>query len=348
MRTYFLVGMLALWTCGCGDALVPGDYEGEPLIQVSGNIELWETDLLTRVDASNIRVSLFWNRNDEELGIPEDFSQEQQVVFEGNALTSYDLVLYHNPPPNALFPINDAGDKVAVAQIVLYADENGDGRWSSVAEDTALGGAQNHVLVYAPQPVESEQVGGVLSTGFHLMSLHEEGSCDGLISMEKQPSNKVNLIVEPYGGFFTNFADVDCDGEQFWCEDILDTLDEIQHEEEEPSEDFIEYIEREYEACLLVENGENPCAFLVVEIERLEAESEDFQQGCEAESFGFEFVCEDNPFAFHLQALQEDLVSCREEFFGPEEGEEPEMGEETPQQAPEQAPEGAAQPSENP
>jgi hypothetical protein len=215
----WVVALLAL--VGCGDPLVTGDYLGEPLMNIEGN-------LLIRSVArtpETLNISLFWMNRAffSDAGDPWRLS-EQPVVSRGLALTRYQIQLYQ-PPPEAALRLMPNGQRAGMALLMLYNDTDGDGAWDQ-DDELLVGGASQYILLYAPEGLDAEVLGRAIEPGYQLMRLDDpESRCapgDSLASMKPATNEPdVNLVV--FGELEQLLPDLDCDGYSGdWCEDILE------------------------------------------------------------------------------------------------------------------------------
>ncbi|NMO15254.1 hypothetical protein HPC49_05120 [Pyxidicoccus fallax] len=139
-------------TAGCGEALRDGEYVGEAIYVVQGDVK----SLAPVEEGGTTRVTLAW----------DNWVREGDIIsFQGVELTSknppFDYELRVVEPP-ALEMLNELEDgRIGFAYLYVYEDLDGDGRpdhgqsdWSSLR-----GMARNHVVVYVP-----ELTGGLKAT----------------------------------------------------------------------------------------------------------------------------------------------------------------------------------------
>lgn len=240
--------LLLLTVAGCGDPLVTGDYLGEPLARIEGN-------LLIRSVArtpETLNISLFWMNRAffaDHYGDPWRLS-EQPVVSRGLALTRYQIQLYQPPPDSALRQMPN-GQRAGLALLMLYNDANGDGAWNEESE-LLVGGASQYILLYAPEGLRADALGQEIKPGYQLMRLDDLATrCapgSSLASMKPATgSPDVNLVV--FGELDDLLPDLDCDGYSGdWCEEILEGA--ARQGVEEPAarqqayDDFLSCLER--------------------------------------------------------------------------------------------------------
>jgi hypothetical protein len=209
---------LAVALAACGDPLVTGEYRGEPLVELQGN-------LLIRSVArtpETLNVALFW-MNRDFYKEPWQLA-EQPVVSRGLALSRYQLQLYQPPPAVALQEMPN-GQRAGVALLMLYNDSDRDNLWSEERE-LLVGGSSQYVLLYAPEALEADAVGVALPAGYHLMRLGDPAErCQSGAPMAAmtvaEGSPEVNLVA--FGQLSELLPDLDCDGYiGDWCERLLD------------------------------------------------------------------------------------------------------------------------------
>ncbi len=138
--------MIPLWLLlGCGDVLVDGDYPGEPLLTVTGQI-LVEATISEDVSPS---VALFWTqagsatRTETSVEVTTRFP----AYFELNA---------YQPPVDADFFTDPQGLHLALGVLLLYDDTAQDGTLD-VDTDTVIGAAADDAhVVWFPDPPEAQ------------------------------------------------------------------------------------------------------------------------------------------------------------------------------------------------
>jgi hypothetical protein len=128
----------------CGDPLVGGDYRGEPLIVISGEV-LSEAPLGEQAETA--AVALIW-----ESGPNQRPLAHQSVSIETDFPSSYTLSVYQPPPEDLLdqSPFGD-GAVVVVGLIVLYEDADQDRVYSAGSEEV-LGAAARSALIWVEEP----------------------------------------------------------------------------------------------------------------------------------------------------------------------------------------------------
>lgn len=123
----FLAGT-ALWMglCGgCGDALLPSDFEGPPAAEVSGNVVSADGSL---PDASRPKLSMVW------LGSLDGASTSlfaQNVAFKRSSRLERDWDIGLGTPPDDMrleLPMESRATRVAVGKLVYFDDVVSDGR----------------------------------------------------------------------------------------------------------------------------------------------------------------------------------------------------------------------------
>lgn len=150
-RTSLIFGVCAL-LLSCDGALVDGLYQGEPIHTVQGIIARFDQKVPAFAVTSPKRVSLFWSPTGQT-NVPVGQLVEQSTVSVAvEALSDFRLEIFH-PPATELYVSQTPA--YAIALLLVYADVDNDGRFSE-ASDLLLGGALDHVVVYAPQALDAE------------------------------------------------------------------------------------------------------------------------------------------------------------------------------------------------
>lgn len=126
---------------GCGDVLVAGDYPGEPLLVVTGQVLVAES----LQAAGSPSVALLWT----EAGT--DNRAETAVEVTTRFPSYYELRVYQ-PPTESDFFEDPVGDRLALGVILLFDDIDGDGHFR-VGTDAAIGTAEaTHVAWFTAPP----------------------------------------------------------------------------------------------------------------------------------------------------------------------------------------------------
>lgn len=123
--------MLLFLLAGCGDALVPGDYFGEPLLQVGGAIVLEDA---REVAPNSLWVGLAWAGEAET---SEERSQSVELIT--SDLVWYEAMLFAEPRDEALMDVPWHDEPVAIGVLVLFERKNDDHHWSADEEVIATG-----------------------------------------------------------------------------------------------------------------------------------------------------------------------------------------------------------------
>ncbi|MEZ4320283.1 MAG: hypothetical protein R3F61_22580 [Myxococcota bacterium] len=203
-----LVGLLALLS-GCG-SLVGGDYRGEVLFEIEGQVytDGFQSD-------GDVGVALVWSNGfDEDLGA-------QSVVVKTAFPARYTIQIYQPPAETTLIPFLGNEDlRAAVGDIVLYEDLDGDGRWSREVEPI-VGGAFDAALIWVDgaSPTFAEASSPVLDwepdPGYSLIGREGIFSCyqDWQAFLRPLPDRRADLQVSYY---FPGLYDWNCDGTWGW------------------------------------------------------------------------------------------------------------------------------------
>jgi hypothetical protein len=187
----WLVMSLALGAVGCGDDLVDGEFKGEPIYAVSGEIE----SLAPSTQRGRTKVAIAW----VNFAVDGDFVTVQGAdVAEKSFPFDYEMRLLDAPPDAALNFFDPA--KLGTGHLVVYEDVDGDGALDP-EKDTLRGMAENHMVLYVPEvnPAVIEDLRrwgrivnvDVLQPGFNLA----RGICTGYHDdLELIPNESVPII----------------------------------------------------------------------------------------------------------------------------------------------------------
>lgn len=130
-------------TLACGDGLVSGDWRGEPLITVGGDVLVRES--LGDLDG-DVAVAALWNGGRDTVDIA-DQSVDATLQFPSR----YTLRFYQPPPPEVRNAAPDGSDSLfAMAVLVLFEDLDADQNLDLGAE-IVLGMAPERVLMWSTQ-----------------------------------------------------------------------------------------------------------------------------------------------------------------------------------------------------
>ncbi len=216
--------LLATVTSACGDPLVSGDYRGEPLAIIEGDV-LFVDDVSAELPSAPLRVAVFWSTGDalqdESLEVVD--SLQEQVVTTGSFPARYSIFLYTPPPVSLLEPLPGSEQLAAVGMVVLYLDIDGNQRWSGQEGvfEPLIGGPEEEVILYAPDGLHGEVVEEPLAAGFHAvvpqrdeLCIEEEG--ERFVPLEPGQTSQLNLLVGP--DIDSLLYDLDCDEViDEWC-----------------------------------------------------------------------------------------------------------------------------------
>lgn len=183
---------------GCGDALVDGDYRGEPLITIRG--EILQDEPLGAVDG-RVLVSVFWGANTQSTS-PQ---VEQAVNVRTEFPSRYMLDVYLPPSTEVMFVTPREAQTIAMGLILLYSDSDGDEIYDP-AVDTLIGTSRSSVLIWVEENPEDATVNLPLAQSFYIGTV-DNTDCGG--PPELGDPDNVSLIV---GTVCDELADLNCDG----------------------------------------------------------------------------------------------------------------------------------------
>lgn len=224
---------LALLACGaaCNVTLVDGDYRGEALLTLQGQVLLipakpdgdkgsgpggkgQQPPTQVTFPAGQLRLAIVW----ETTGV-EDTSEatmsglEQSIAVSASFPARYELTLF-TPPADEVVHTVDGGD-YAIGTIVAYIDVNAN-RGFDPATDTLVGGAPGRALLYSPTGVQASWLSAKLEAGYHRLHKANDSKQQcaegGRIQLAEDPAVDTDLQV------FESFPkdallDLDCNGD---------------------------------------------------------------------------------------------------------------------------------------
>ncbi|MBW1807786.1 MAG: hypothetical protein JRJ87_06285 [Deltaproteobacteria bacterium] len=147
-----LTTLLAILACGCGNPLAGHEYLGEPLFSFKGQV----TSYLGSQDSQHeFRVSLFWSPSGQTRVAAEDLVEQTSASVTIEFPSTFEINVFY--PPQAAHLV-DGQPAYGLALILVYEDRDENGRFTKDAQPSELvGGARDHVLLYAPRALTSEQ-----------------------------------------------------------------------------------------------------------------------------------------------------------------------------------------------
>jgi hypothetical protein len=169
------VAVLRLSTClaitlcvGCGDALAPVGFRGEPLISVEGRIH----DATFSNQRSDYRASVFWSLVGVTTTQAADLVEQSSIAVDVTFPSTFRINVFEPPP--SLNQTRVSGD-YEIGQLMIYEDQNFDGQFTP---GELQGGAIRSALLYAQAEIPAPQspTGRTLEAGFTLVNLPL--SCD--------------------------------------------------------------------------------------------------------------------------------------------------------------------------
>lgn len=154
--------VVALLCVGCGDALVVADYQGEPLLSVSGRIADFRHANADEV----LRASVFWWQDDQPQPDVLQLVEHEGVATKVTFPATFEVNVFTPPPLERL----DATRPFQIGTVLVYADEDQD---EHLSEGELRGGAMMFAIVFAadPIPVERSPSGERLPAGYSLVRL---------------------------------------------------------------------------------------------------------------------------------------------------------------------------------
>ena len=128
---------------GCGDGLVSGDYQGDPLVTIIGEV-LHDTPMTIEVD--HPVIGLFWR------DVTGQLQAEQSGSVDTHFPARYSMSLFLPPVAGVLQPQPVfSGVEGALGLLMLYQDENEDGQWAQTA-DPVIGVSHTLIAWFSSQP----------------------------------------------------------------------------------------------------------------------------------------------------------------------------------------------------
>lgn len=233
---------------GCGDALAPADFQGEPLLTLSGPITqpdgpnaiafaqcdaAWLScvqtcDTCAQCDAAfvdcvdarqiatpppKLNLGLFWSSahraRDGSDAIPQVIATSQ---VRPSFPATWTLSVY-TPPPASVLTAGSTSGQYTLGLVLVWMDANHDGVWTRRV-DPIVGGARLRAVLYTPDGLDDARLGR-FTAGFHPVSV--EWHCEPptpntpMIAPDNYP---MDVEVSAEENFVRALLlDVDCDGQ---------------------------------------------------------------------------------------------------------------------------------------
>ena len=185
--------------CACGDALVDGDYRGEPLITIRG--EILQDEPLGPT-AGPVLVSVFWGATTDTTG-PQ---VEQALRVRTEFPSRYMLEVFKPPSDEVMFDTPGGDQHISMGLILLYEDANDDALYSPDT-DTIIGTSRSSVLIWIDEIYGEAPAAEMPSERSYIVGTVDNESCAGPPGLGDADS--VSLVV---GTLCEELADLDCDG----------------------------------------------------------------------------------------------------------------------------------------
>jgi hypothetical protein len=173
----------------CGKSVVPADRFETPMYSFSGNIV--PPGGIPVEKSAKARIGVLWTdpfQRKPDVPMPAHYISSTFDPESDAGADHYTVSLYRPPPPEAMFDIESKEKKIArlaVGEIVLFYDEDGDGTFSVAGPRAKIGGkdeylaASKFILRYVADPFPpSEQtfpLGRTHNVGYDMVSLVCEG-----------------------------------------------------------------------------------------------------------------------------------------------------------------------------
>lgn len=153
--------LLPMFAVGaCADAAADASYKGEPLDRIAGVVAVDTATVELDAFGGDLRVTLWWST-----GGGGALPPERDVAPVGAFPADFVLDLFETPPPERLASFADATGQLALGQLVVYLDEDGDHAWNADVEPV-YGLADQMIVAYTPAGFAGPLTGS-LAKGFH-------------------------------------------------------------------------------------------------------------------------------------------------------------------------------------
>ncbi len=168
---------------GCGEPLATGEYLGEPLLVVRGEVISNGARLS---DLAALRVAIQW------VGVREQIVDDQLVAQSG--FGRFDLEIYTPPSDAVLRQLPEGAGRIAIGRVIMYADRDSDGRWD-VDSEPIFGGSNDQLIMYAPAEVDHPTLGELVPQGYSVVFGRDCGEEDTQQVFEPSPSDAFTIFV---------------------------------------------------------------------------------------------------------------------------------------------------------
>lgn len=152
---------------GCGDALVSGDYRGEPIFKVEGQITAI-TPLQGALADADLSISLFWSPLKDPTAPNQELFEQKSVSTTVRFPATFQLRVFE-PPGDDYFASADASWVAGL--LLVYVDSDADGLFDG--SEPLVGGMRGRGLLYARTALAGADspTGVPLAAGFNVIDL---------------------------------------------------------------------------------------------------------------------------------------------------------------------------------
>ncbi|MFO0746797.1 MAG: hypothetical protein U1F43_14160 [Myxococcota bacterium] len=158
------VGLVTVLVGACGDPAATGDFEGNPVDELTATVFFSTTGPV--IDAMHPRTLVAWITDDVgHTFVPQP---DAGVRIEQSFPGSVSVQLLDPPPAEAVRTWEGISGAVALGQLAVYDDQDGDGRFTPKV-DLVVGIGLDTVIVYAPTGAHGPLIGD-FGRGFHHMA----------------------------------------------------------------------------------------------------------------------------------------------------------------------------------
>lgn len=198
---------LTMMSC-TSDAFVAGDYRGEPLFSVRGDIAVAQGGSFGTefISFDNVKLAIYW------VGDARARVLGRQATGRSEFPSGYSMTLFSAPTSDLYTEVSGATGPLAVGFVIAYIDDNQDDAWDS--SEQLIGSNAEIALIFRPEePYDGE---GPFEVGYNIARV---GSCARLEEMPGSAlltplDNESRIPITLSAEVPAFLLDLDCDGQR--------------------------------------------------------------------------------------------------------------------------------------
>jgi hypothetical protein len=168
-RRWGAVVAAAALAAGCGDGIAGGDYQGDPLVTLRGNV-MGSADLVDTAHPS-VRIAVFFSPGGPRVTDLNAYVEQPATARVAEVPFSFTINVFDPPGPEHLYTVPGTSTSYAIGQLLAYSDRNANNKRDS--DEPIIGVTAARAILYTAQPLPAEvsPTGRLLPAGYSLVSL---------------------------------------------------------------------------------------------------------------------------------------------------------------------------------